>query len=122
LSSFRPEKVAEQILKETSALLMVSIKDPRVALVTLTSVEVSRDISVATIYFTVTGTDSDRKAAVQGLKSASPYIRRQLSQIMRLRFMPTLRFQYDSSVSYGQRIDELLHQVKGDLNDTPTDS
>jgi ribosome-binding factor A len=122
LSGFRPERVAEQILKETSELLMFSIKDPRVALVTLTGAEVSRDISVAKIFFTVSGDEAERKEAEQGLKSAAPFIRRQLSQMLRLRFMPALRFQYDSSVNYGHRIDELLHQVKDDLNDTSADS
>ena len=117
MSSFRPERVGEQILKETSLLLLERIKDPRVAPVTLTGVKVSRDISLARIYFTVADLD-DRKAAETGLKSAAPFIRRELSQIMRLRFMPEIRFQFDESVSKGQRIDELLRQVQGDLHDS----
>jgi ribosome-binding factor A len=117
LSSFRPERVGEQILKETSLLLLERIKDPRVATVTLTGVKVSRDISLARIYFTLSDPD-DRKAAETGLKSAAPFIRRELSQIMRLRFMPEIRFQFDESVSKGQRIDELLRQVQGDLHDS----
>lgn len=117
MSSFRPERVGEQILKETSLLLMERIKDPRVATVTLTGVKVSRDISLARIYYTLSDSD-DRKAAEIGLKSAAAFIRRELSQIMRLRFMPEIRFQFDESVSKGQRIDELLRQVQGDLHDS----
>jgi len=117
LSSFRPERVGEQILKETIMLLMERIKDPRVATVTLTGVKVSRDLSLARIYFTLSDPD-DRKAAEAGLKSAAPFIRRELSQIMRLRFMPDIRFQFDESVSKGQRIDELLRQVQGDFHDS----
>ncbi|MBW6508218.1 MAG: 30S ribosome-binding factor RbfA [Desulfuromonadales bacterium] len=117
MSSFRPERVGEQILKETSMLLMERIKDPRVATVTLTGVKVSRDLSLARIYFTLSDSDA-RKAAETGLKSAASFIRRELSQIMRLRFMPDIRFQFDESVSKGQRIDDLLRQVQGDLHDT----
>ncbi len=115
MSSFRPERVGEQILKETTMLLLDRIKDPRVASVTLTGVKVSRDLSMARIYFSLPAVD-ERKAAEAGLKSAAPFIRRELSQTMRLRFMPEIRFEFDESVSKGQRIDELLRQVQGDLH------
>lgn len=117
MSSFRPERVGEQIHKETTHLLRHSIKDPRVAQVTLTGVKVSRDVSVARIYFTVLD-PNDRKEAELGLKSAAPFIRRELSQIMSLRFVPEIKFQYDESIGHGRRIDELLRQVQDDLNDS----
>lgn len=116
MSSFRPERVGEQILKETTGLLLHSIKDPRVAQVTLTGIRVSRDLSVARLYFTVPD-QQDRADAEQGLKSASTFIRRELSQLMNLRFMPVIRFQYDESISHGRRIDDLLRQVQDDLHD-----
>lgn len=116
MSSFRPERVGEQILKETTGLLLRSIKDPRVAQVTLTGIRVSRDLSVARLYFTVPD-PQDRGDAEQGLKSAAPFIRRELSQLMNLRFMPAIRFQYDESISHGRRIDDLLRQVQEDLHD-----
>jgi len=121
LSGYRPEKVAEQMHKEVSRLLMFNIKDPRVAPVTITAVKVSKDIGSARIYFSVRDAN-DRKEAQRGLKSAAPYIRRELGQVMRLRFIPELRFEYDESVNYGQKIDELLRQVKDDLHDSPTDN
>ncbi|MFO7764806.1 MAG: 30S ribosome-binding factor RbfA [Pelovirga sp.] len=117
MSSFRPERVGEQILKETTFLLLQRIKDPRIASVSLTGVKVSRDLSLARIYFTVHDL-SDLQEAEAGLKSASPFIRRELSQIMKLRFMPEIKFQYDESISHGQRIDELLRQVQDDLDDS----
>lgn len=115
MSSFRPERVAEQIHQEATQLLLHRIKDPRIAGVTLTGVRVSRDLSMARIYFTVTDQttlDDTRR----GLKSAAPFIRRELSQIMQLRFMPEIKFQFDESVSRGQRIEDLLRQagVQGD--------
>lgn len=121
MSSYRPEKVAEQMHKEVSRILMFNIKDPRVTSVNITAVKVSKDIGSARIYFTVFD-QNDRKDAERGLKSAAPFIRRELGQVMRLRFIPELRFQYDESVGYGQKIDELLRQVKDDLHDSPTDN
>ncbi len=122
MSSYRPERVGEQIHKETTRLLMFNIKDPRVASVTLTGVQMSRDISSAKIYFTVSDKAVDRKDVERGLKSAAPYIRRELGKIMQLRFVPNLFFRYDESIDYGQKIDALLHQVQDDLNDSSADN
>ena len=122
MSSYRPEKVGEQIHKEITHLLMSGIKDPRVASVTLTGVKVSRDLSSARIYFIVGNGSSEWKNAERGLKSAAPYIRRKLGQIMRLRFIPEIHFQYDESVGYGQKIEALLSQVQDDLDDSTANS
>jgi len=115
LSKFRPERVAEQLHKEISQLLMQGVKDPRVALVTVTGVDVTRDLRLARVYYTVTGDDLERKGAEEGLRSSAAYVRRQLGQIMRLRYVPEIRFEYDRAVASGRRIDELLRQVKDDL-------
>ena len=117
MSSYRPERVGEQIHKEATRLLMYNIKDPRVASVTLTGVQMSRDISSAKIYFTVSNAAVERKNAEQGLKSAAPYIRRELGKIMQLRFVPNIYFKFDESIDYGHKIDVLLHQVQDDLSD-----
>ena len=122
MSSYRPERVGEQIHKEVTHLLMSNIKDPRVAPVTLTGVQMSRDISSAKIYFTVNGDSAERKEAEKGLKSAAPYIRRELGKIMKLRFVPNIYFRFDESIDYGQKIDALLHQVRDDLNDSSADN
>ncbi len=122
MSSYRPERVAEQIHKEISHLLMHGIKDPRVAPVTITGVKITRDLGLARVYFTVSGEVAERKDAERGLKSAAPFIRRQLGQIIRMRHIPDLRFEYDGSIAYGQKIDTLLRQVQNDLTDDSADS
>ncbi|MCW8860681.1 MAG: 30S ribosome-binding factor RbfA [Deltaproteobacteria bacterium] len=121
MSGFRPEKVGEQIHKEVTRLLMYNIKDPRVTPVIITGVKVSRDIGSARIYFSVSDEATERKEAERGLKSAAAYIRRELGQVMRLRFIPEIRFEYDDSIGYGQKIDALLRQVQDDLNDSSAD-
>ena len=122
MSSYRPERVGEQIHKEVTRLLMYNIKDPRVAPVTLTGVQMSRDIRSAKIYYTVHGSPAEKKEAEKGLKSAAPYIRRELGKIMKLRFVPNVYFRFDESIDYGQKIDALLHQVRDDLNDSSADN
>jgi ribosome-binding factor A len=122
LSSYRPERVGEQIFKEATRLLLYSIKDPRVASVTLTGVQMSRDISSAQLFFTVSDEAAERKNAEKGLKSAAPFIRREIGKAMQLRFVPEIRFKYDKSIVYGQKIDSLLHQVREDLNGHEADS
>ena len=122
MSSYRPERVGEQIHKEIAQMMMQGIKDPRVAPVVITGVNVSRDLSVAKVYFTVTDEASERKDAERGLKSVAPYVRRQLGQIMRMRFIPEIRFIYDSSINYGQKIENLLREVQDDLTDDSADS
>ena len=121
MSSYRPERVGEQIHKEIAQLMMHGVKDPRVAPVTITGVQVSRDLSVAKVYFTVLDEESERKDAERGLKSVGPYLRRQLGQILRMRSVPEIRFVFDKSIGYGQKIDSLLRQVQDDLKDEPTD-
>jgi len=122
LSSYRPERVAEQIHRELTSMLMFSIKDPRVNAVTVTGVTVTRDLSTAKVYYTVSDDDATaRKEAQRGLKSAAPFLRRQLSQLMQMRSIPELRFYYDESIGYGQKIDALLQQVQDDLNDPTAD-
>lgn len=121
MSSYRPERVAEQIHKEIAQLMMHGIKDPRVAPVTITGVNVSRDLSVAKVYFSVIDEANELKEAQRGLKSVAPFVRRQLGQALRMRSIPEIRFEFDSSVSYGQKIDDLLRQVQDDLKDEESD-
>lgn len=121
MSSYRPERVGEQIHKEIVNLMMHGIKDPRVSPVVITGVQVTRDLSLAKVYFTVTDEDTERKDAERGLKSVAPFLRRQLGQLMRMRFIPELRFEFDRSVGYGQKIDNLLRQVQSDLKDDAID-
>jgi len=121
LSSYRPERVGEQIHKEIARLMMHGVKDPRVVPVSVTGVKVSKDLSIAKVFFTVLDEASERKDAERGLKSVAPFLRRQLGQVMRMRFIPELRFEYDKSISYGRKIDDLLRQVQDDLKDDDSD-
>ena len=112
----RADRVSGQIQRNLSDLLRKSINDPRLELVTITGVKMSKDLRFAYIYFSVSGADSDKKEmsqeAERGFKSALGFIKRTLAGQLGLRYMPDLRFHYDESFDYGDRIDSVLKNIK----------
>ncbi len=108
----RSEKVADLIQKEISEMLLKTLKDPRIGFVTITRVAVSEDCRLAKIYFSVTGTLTERKRSTEGLNSAKGYVRRELGRRMRLKYTPEIMFQFDPSIEYAIHIGEVIHQLK----------
>lgn len=106
--------MAETIHKEISSLLIKGLKDPRIGFITITSVDVSADLGVAKVYYTLLSQQDDRNQTQAGLNSSAPYIRQQIGKFLRLRHIPEIRFFYDESVAYGQHIEKLLSEVKTD--------
>lgn len=114
----RAQKVGEAIHKEISSLIIKGMKDPRVGFVTITAVDVTGDLQIAKVFFTVVGDEKARRDSEAGLKSAIPFMRREIGKQLRLRVVPELIFQYDSSIDYGQHIEKLLKQIhEKDEND-----
>lgn len=118
----RSDRVGEMIHKEISVILNRGLKDPRVGFVTLTAVDVTSDLSIAKVYYTVIGDDKSRKETAKGLEKASPYIRRQLAQQLKMRHTPSLIFKYDSSIEYGSHIDSLLKDIEDERSDDQGDN
>lgn len=114
MSSQRAQRVAETIHKEISSLLIKGLKDPRIGFVTITAVDVTPDLRQAKVYYTLMGSQEERVQTQSGLDSSSSYIRQQLGRHLRLRYTPEVRFEYDASFDYGQRIEQLLSEVKTD--------
>jgi ribosome-binding factor A len=118
----RADRVAGQIQKILSEILLRDIKDPRLDMATITGVKMSKDLKLARIYFTISGSDISVEDASKGFKSASGYIKRTLAGQLGLRYMPDVVFFYDESFDYGARIDRLLKTLKkddGPDNSTP---
>ncbi len=107
----RSDKVQETIHTCVSTILMRGLNDPRIGFVTVTGVEVTVDLHLARIYYTVIGDQAARKDTAAGLKSATPFIRRELGKVLAMRYTPDIIFQYDESRDYGERIDSLLKEV-----------
>jgi ribosome-binding factor A len=111
MTTRRQRRVAELIHRELSWLLMRDVRDPRLADLTITEVRVTPDLLLARIFFSVLGSSEQQKEAQAGLESASGFLRSQLAGRVRLRSVPELIFELDTSVAYGQRIDDLLDQI-----------
>lgn len=113
----RPQRVAAQIQRELAQLVQFEVKDPRVGLVTISAVEVSRDLSHAKVYITMLD-QSDVSDALEGLNSASGYLRHSLGKRMALRIVPTLKFVYDASVEQGANLTALINAAIESDNDS----
>ena len=111
MSGPRSHRVGELIHKEVSALLVKGLKDPRIGFVTITAVEVTPDLHLARIYFTVVGDELLRRRTEEGLSSSVPFIRRELGKVLRMRYVPDILFCYDTSLEYGNRIETLLKEI-----------
>lgn len=111
----RPNRIGEEIKKEVVLLIRNGIKDPRVdSLLSITDVEVTRDLSYATIYISRYGSEQQRQNALDGMKAAAGFIRSELSRRLKLRTVPELIFKLDDSLEYGAKIETILHQIHED--------
>lgn len=118
----RARRIEEQLKRLLSDLVRREVKDPRVGLVTITSVEVSGDLSHARIYFTPFAGVGDALAALDALQHAAGYLRHQVRNQMRLRVAPELEFRVDDSIERGARLSALIHDaVESDRKRHPDD-
>ncbi len=111
MSFHRAERVADQIQREVSMLLLTEVKDPRIGMVTISRVEVTHDLALARIYFTRMGSEEERDACWTGLDRASGFIRRRLGQALTLRSVPEIEFRFDRSLDHVDRVNELLRSI-----------
>ncbi len=114
MSSYRMDRTGEDIMRELTAILR-TVKDPRVTgLISIVRVEVTRDLSYATVYVSAMEGAEAAKEAVKGLKSAAGYMRRELGNALRLRHVPELQFVADDSIAYSARIAQTLSELVKD--------
>ena len=108
----RSKRVSELLLKEISWLIKRELKDPRVGFVTLTRVDVSKDLRHAKVFVSIMGEEKDRVASLRGLKSAVGFLKMRLGQNVRLKNLPDIDFVLDTSLDRVKRINELLKNLK----------
>lgn len=111
MSSARPERVQEAIRQEVARIVQNEIKDPRLGFLTITAVELTRDLRYARIYFSVLGEEKDKKLALKGLNSAKGYIKGLLSDRVKLKFMPDIEFKIDDSFEHTRKIHDILDRI-----------
>ena len=128
----RPDRVGEQIREELSALLSRgAVHDPGIGFITLTRVQVTADLQIARVYYTTLGDPKARKATAQALQRATPFLRRQIGERVRLRRVPELEFRFDEAIQNQERVEQLIRDIHdedarraqdaGQGTDDPTD-
>lgn len=107
----RTDRISEEVKKNLSDIIR-ELKDPRIPLMTsVVSVNVTKDLKYAKAYISVMGDDEAKKAAIEGLKSASGFIRKEIGNRVLLRALPQFSFEIDDSIEHGAHINELLNSV-----------
>ena len=109
----RTQRIADYLQRELAALIQHEVRDPRVGMVSITGVNVSRDLGHAKIYFTVLGCDSGEEAndSLEALNKAAGFLRSQLSRDSSMRSVPQLRFYFDNSVGRGRDLEDLIRRA-----------
>ncbi len=114
MSWSRIRRQEETLREKVATVLLDHLSDPRIGFVTVTRVELSRDRRTAQVFFTVLGTDEQRRTTERALKSAAPAIQERIGRTLTIRFTPSLRFVYDETV-------EIESRVRGVIDGLSTD-
>ena len=108
----RHQKIVAALKKEMSRIVHDEIKDKRLGFVTILRVELTADLRLARVYFSVLGEEKERRSTQEALESAKPFIRYLIARRVKLRFVPEITFRLDKSVEYSIRIQDELDKIK----------
>jgi ribosome-binding factor A len=111
----RPERVAEMLREEISEIVGYELEDPRVASVTVTDVKLSENLRDASVYVLVEGSEEEIVTALEALRHAAPYVRKQVGFALNLRHTPEIHFIRDTVEESGARVDKLLLEIEREL-------
>ena len=107
----RTDRINEQLKQEISLLIRDQVRDPRVGLATITAVQTSPELDHAKVYITALGDEAEREEILVGLRSAAPFIRRELGKSLQMRRIPELHFEIDRVLAEAMRIEQLLREA-----------
>jgi len=108
----RQEKVAEALKREISNIVQNDLKDPRLRFITITRVNLSRDLKYAQIYFSVLSDEEGVKKTKEGLNNAKGFVKRLISERLKIRFTPEISFKLDPSIEYSIKLQQELDRIK----------
>ncbi len=106
----RIKRINEMIKREISTMLLEEMRDPRLKFVTITGVEVSKDLQHAKVFYSFLG--NDKEGVEQALENARGFVRRLVGQRVIMRYTPEIQFLYDKSIEYSDRIEQTLEEIK----------
>ncbi|NLL04327.1 MAG: 30S ribosome-binding factor RbfA [Clostridiaceae bacterium] len=108
----RTVRISEEMKREISTIIQSELKDPRLScMISVTSVNVTKDLRYAKVYVSIMGNDEEKKNALDGLKSAAGFIRREVGQRIQLRYTPEVQFELDNSIEHGAYISKLINDT-----------
>ena len=108
----RTDRLRDQIKEVVSEIIQRRVKDPHVGFVTITDVELTKDYTEATIFYSVYGDSLSRRSTNRALEKAKGFIQSELSRELRIRKSPIIRFEIDRSIEQGIKIEQLLDQIR----------
>ena len=109
----RSKRVADLIRQEISDIILRRLKDPRLGFVTVVDVSITDDLKLARVYVSSLKED-ERRQMIEILNAAKSFIRQELGRRLKMKVTPDLEFYVDTTLQYGNRIDQLLKEIKGD--------
>jgi ribosome-binding factor A len=109
--SYKQERLEKIIERELGNIILSEVRDERLKFVTITKVTLTNDYSYATVHFRVLGNERQIEATSQTFEEAKGYIKTLLSKKIKMRKVPELRFKYDTSLEYGNRIEQILKNL-----------
>ena len=115
MANYRGGRIDEEMKKEISNILREDAKDPRLtAMISVTSVKVTKDLRYAKVYVSIFSKDEEeKKVSFEALKNMAGFVRKEIAQRINLRISPQILFELDDSIDYGMHIDSLIQQMKG---------
>lgn len=111
--SIKAERISDALIEQISYILKNDVKNKDINFVTITDVKVTNDLSFAKVYYTVLD-DNKREVTDKALNSASGFIRHELRDRVDIRQIPELKFIYDESIEYGNKIESILEEIRED--------
>ena len=118
-NSIKNTRINMEVQRELSEIIRTEIKDPRVsnAMITVVAVEVTPDLKYCKAYISMLGSEEAAASALEGLKNAVGYVRKELARRVNLRNTPEIKFVLDQSIEYGVAMSKLIDDVTKDLKD-----
>lgn len=108
----RTSRISEEIRKEISSIIRNDLKDPRIPnMVSVTNVKATKDLRYAKVYISVYGSEEQRKNAIDALKSAAGFVRREVGHRIKIRYVPEMLFELDNSIEEGFYITDLINKT-----------
>ena len=116
----RSDRVEGQLRKEISKILQEDIKDPRIGFVTITRIDLTKNLRYARIYFSILGDDNAKEESLKGIKSSIGFIRKLIAERMNLRYVPEFYFKLDNSIEYSISLEKTFERIKHEHKDSQT--